>query len=61
MPKKKLQLSTEVAHLPENKTKNRYRDILPCKCNEGQNLEQPKEVHLQLVDLQFAGKTENAW
>jgi hypothetical protein len=31
MPKKKLQLSTEIAHLPKNKTKNRYRDILPCK------------------------------
>jgi hypothetical protein len=33
MPKKKLELSTEIAHLPENKTKNRYRDILPCKWN----------------------------
>ncbi|CAB4018924.1 Tyrosine- phosphatase non-receptor type 4 [Paramuricea clavata] len=33
MPKKKLELSTEIAHFPENKTKNRYRDILPYDFN----------------------------
>lgn len=52
MYKRKPGLPAEVAHYPENKVKNRYRDILPCKCGEPSvvcvSINRPKDFSLSL-------------